>query len=765
MRTPTLTCSADLISFAIALIVATIASSRALAAPRIDDLSLRGLQLGGKTTITLSGAELLPEPRLLLGDEVLKTALRDGATAERVEVEVDLPAESFPGIRQLRVANSLGISNAIAIVVDDLPQSPASGDAVAIPSAITGRCDGATRVMTTFEAAAGSTLAIEIEAKRLGSLLNPVIHLLDDSGAQLAWAQGSSQLDGDVRLVATLPRDGRYQVELHDALFQGQPPAFFRLKLTQQAAPVVPFLRSLSAEEVQARSLTSLLGDHVNVAAWHPIRTRQPSAAPTGLLRMYVSPWREVVEETDAELAGVLSVPVGINGRLASPGETDAYQIAVKPGAKLKIDCYAERANSLLDGVLTIRGPDGATLANADDQRGTVDPGLEFDVPAGVNIISLSLKDLRHRGGDDFRYRLAITPADQPDFRVTFDADRYLVPIGGAAVIRAHVDRVGYHGPIALAFYGLPGGVTVNNPVIPAGANDALITLQGGDAGQAAVVRATALASEVSEPLVRAVTGPANAVTGFSPWLGNEFAVATTPAAPVAIAWDAPSDGDALTLASVSTLSAKISRGDGVSGPVRISLVTNQVPPTKNENNRQVPDVERTLRLAQDTVAPAEAMTSAVSIVVPADLAEQPYDLAMKAELLSADGSQVLATSYSATRRLPVKRPTFALRLTGGATIAVAADGQLAVELRGTLERGPGFTRPVTVKLEGAPTPSAVTIGEGQNEFTLTATLPPALPLAELRNLKLVALSELAPQIIVPAANEIPFTVRLEAGE
>src|SRR6185295_2076616 len=48
---------------------------------------------------------------------------------------------------------------------------------------------------------------------------------------QIAWSQMVSSIAGDARVVAKLPADGRYTVELHDALYRGAEPGFFRMKI------------------------------------------------------------------------------------------------------------------------------------------------------------------------------------------------------------------------------------------------------------------------------------------------------------------------------------------------------------------------------------------------------------------------------------------------------------------------------------------------------------------------------------------------------
>jgi hypothetical protein len=58
-----------------------------------------------------------------------------------------------------------------------------------------------------------------------------VVRLYDAKGVQLAYAQTNAALAGDARLDVALPHDGKYTVEVHDALYRGGNPGYFRLKL------------------------------------------------------------------------------------------------------------------------------------------------------------------------------------------------------------------------------------------------------------------------------------------------------------------------------------------------------------------------------------------------------------------------------------------------------------------------------------------------------------------------------------------------------
>src|SRR5262249_30664150 len=82
-----------------------------------------------------------------------------------------------------------------------------------------------------FAGKQGQQLVVEVESQRLGSKLNPVVHVYDHRHAQLAWGRPLSSLAGDSRCSLTLPADGEYSVELHDDVFRGEEPGFFRLKI------------------------------------------------------------------------------------------------------------------------------------------------------------------------------------------------------------------------------------------------------------------------------------------------------------------------------------------------------------------------------------------------------------------------------------------------------------------------------------------------------------------------------------------------------
>src|ERR1700761_7360026 len=94
----------------------------ALAAPAISNISLRGLRAGGTTSLAIDGTELGPDTRIVLEVPIAAQMAKPGAGAGRVEIDITLDAQVTPGIYQLRVAGPTGISNAVPIGIDALPQ-------------------------------------------------------------------------------------------------------------------------------------------------------------------------------------------------------------------------------------------------------------------------------------------------------------------------------------------------------------------------------------------------------------------------------------------------------------------------------------------------------------------------------------------------------------------------------------------------------------------------------------------------------------------
>jgi hypothetical protein len=631
--------------------------SATAAPPQLTRVAPAFLQPAAATTLVLDGTDLIPNPRLVLPVPVTAQTVKEGAAANRVQIEVKLADTAPPGVYHLRLANDKGISNAVTFAVDDLPRQPFAPQVAKMPVALEGVLNGSTTLSTTFAGKKGQRLVVEALARRVGSAIEPVLKLFDPQHIQLAWAQGSTPLAGDTRLVTTLPVDGTYTLELHDAQYRAGNPNQFLLKIGDFQYADVPF--PLAGKQ-GARASFQLLGslpESTRVEA--DLTTAVPGALVSlprvaglsGLTpRVLVSDIPEVMESEP--LPGKLqevAIPAGINGRLRAQGEEDRYRLPVQPGMKLRFDVLAERAGSPLDGVLTLLNEAGAQLARSDDQPGTLDPGLEYTVPAGVTAVVAAVSDLHGRGGPEFVYRLAVTTAGQPDFTLALTEDRQQVPRNGSALLRVKATRTGYNGPIKLTLAGLPPGIAVAGDEIPAGASDTLLSFTAPEGAQltGSVLPVIGTGTEGAVSLRRLALVPEVPPNRVPSWQRSELAVAVTEAAPLGIVWELTETK--LPLGGQPAIKLKARRAANVKGAIRLTLLTTQTVP-KGKDGKD--DVNKALRVEGMPTIAAEQSEGEIKLVVPADLPLLAYDVAVKAELLAADGKTVAATAVTPSRRL-----------------------------------------------------------------------------------------------------------------
>lgn len=585
--------------------------------PEIRNVNIRGLQTGAKTTLTIDGTDLLPSPRLFLDEQPLELTLEPNSTATRVILSVALPDTIAPGMGVLRLANSEGFSNSLLVGLDRFPQLPLGDEIAALPVALHGSVPGSGVVRTAFNGKAGEEVIIEVEARRLGSKLRPVIHLYDSRRVQLAWKLPSNSLAGDSRIALKLPRDDHYTIELHDLQYGPPGVSFFRLKvgnwqfadlafppaITAGQEAIVELLGNTAGGKTTIKPLTELNQAPV---AW--IATTPASGPPPSVT---ISSLPELVKSTPADQPMALpSVPVAVSGRLNTANQKDRYTLPVAPGTKLVCEVFAERIGSCVDAIVELKNKDGAILAAIDDGPNTTDPRLEYVVPAGVESLEFVVRDTVDTASEQAIYRLVITPADapRPSFEIVSKTDALNVPTGEPQVIEAHVARRGYDGPLQLQLVGLPAGVTVQGNDIPAGANGTLLTfLSTAETPGQLVTRLKAQSPDGT--LVKTINIEAAADDRSPVWLRDRIALATTtrPTATFHVTWADESTLPQLVLASKKPVPLKVVRPASAFGPVRLSLVTAQPMPKVNGQ----PNVPMAIRVEQVVEVPVDPAVKA----------------------------------------------------------------------------------------------------------------------------------------------------------
>jgi hypothetical protein len=564
---------------------------------------------------------------------------------------------------------------------------------------------------------------------------------------------------------------------LHDRLYRAKGSSFFRLKVGDlQYADIVFPLAVTAGEPTSLSLISSSLPDDDSLK----IKASQGGAAPIDMSAVekftgprpavIVSELPELVEQpTDEGKPQVLpAAPVAVSGRISAKNEEDVYLVPVQAGEKLRIEVFADRAGSALDGVLTVKRAAGQQLARSDDQPGTSDPGVEVTVPKGETMLAISLRDLRGDGGPDFVYRLLVEPV-APRLSVSTDDDAITVPAGGSQVIRVRARRNGVRGPIRLEFAGLPEGVAVAGAEIAGGDNIGLVSLTAPDQGaRCGIAGITAVAKDGDRRIQALVLLGETDASSRQPWLREQLAIATAPAAPVRLAWGGETDQETMWLGGATPLSVTVDRRDGVKGKLRLRLLTTQPAPQKTvkqgRRDVKVDDEARTLRLEKSVELPGNAAQATVRLAVPNDLAERPYRVALVGELLAGDGKTVLATAATPVRRL-VARRAIRLAVEGETKIkAVAGDGGETGVLKGTIQRTQGLTGPIKlslIDLPGGYKAPTLEVPADQTSFEFAVRFPADAKPAELKDVRLFATTrtKAEDESSTVKSNEVPVTL------
>jgi len=474
-------------------------------APVITELQPRGAERGRSFTLTITGRDLAADARIASTLPASFTPVNapqqmDGMVRS-IAFLVEPKPEVAPGVYPIRIESSKGISNVLLFTIGTFPEvteeeslpysQPNRNDSIETaqpiqlsPVTVNGTLRGPERDVFRVYGKAGERRVFEVEARRCGSAIDPVMRILDGNGQQLARSDDAPGAGLDARIDFTFPREGNYYVEVHDARFSRQAQNFYRLKMGNYAyADGIFPLGGRRGESTEVSFFGSGLKAAVKTTV--DLRKLAPESgfatvslpdSPALPLVFAVSDFPELI----APFSGALPVPSVINGRLSEPGEIDRYRLKVEPGETLLFELQArELGTSRLEGIITVYDSTGKKLDSAGDKplpedvfavqgtsRTSNDPYLNFKVRKDLREITVAVEDLAERGGPLYGYRL-ITRQEAEDFQLAISSPYLNIPAGGTALLNVVADRRGYDGPIQLTIPNLPKGVSVEGGFIP----------------------------------------------------------------------------------------------------------------------------------------------------------------------------------------------------------------------------------------------------------------------------------------------------------
>jgi len=411
----------------------------------------------------------------------------------RVTGTITLPPGAMPGVGGLAIATEERVSDVVYLLVDELPSvaesennhAPDAAQALTLPAAVDGTCEGTLTDHFVFTAKAGQRIAGEVWGARLGWDFDPLVRIVDEQGHEVLEVDDDPASGADARFVFVAPTAGRYRIELADSRYKAGGRYRLRigdLPLTTAARP--PVVQQGTSAEVQPVGIFAEPPAALRVAVPPGLRGAEialPLAITAGApgwasLRLTDQPVVRrapgaAKEPTEAELPCVLA------GAIEQPGEEHRYAFSAKKGTRVGLRTLTRSVSSPAVVTLRLLDPAGKAVATTPLVAANAAAAAAEDEPAVAAVLpadgtyQLVVEELAGRGGPEFVY--AIDCRTGPQFSLSLKNDatnrlRHTVGPGGAIALDVQCQRSGYDGPITLTVESPRGGWQVVGGTIAA---------------------------------------------------------------------------------------------------------------------------------------------------------------------------------------------------------------------------------------------------------------------------------------------------------
>ena len=404
--------------------------------------------------------------------------------AEKVTLEVTVDQDAAPGDRELRLRTPTGLSNPLVFEVGNIPETrepdkyedestplPMQPPVVFNGQIMPGEVD-----RFPLQLQGGQKLVVAVQARKLIPYLadsvpgwfQAVVALYDSDGKEVAFDDDCG-FDPDPALVFQVLRDGRYILEVRDAIYRGREDFVYRAVVADVALAksLFPAGNRGGVPIVAARADSGL---SLNMAQEHFGST--------------FSPLNETEPNNTGQASMRVTLPHIISGAIAAPGDKDVFQIEGRAGDVLVAEVYARRMGSPLDSLLRVIDTAGRVVAWNDDQKDTgsgllthhADAYLSAKLPAtGRYFVQVS--DAQRHGGPEYGYYLRLSPP-RPDFALRVTPSSMNVPAGRAVTATVYALRKdGWDGDIDVVLKDATAGFTLTGARIPKGRDCVRMTL------------------------------------------------------------------------------------------------------------------------------------------------------------------------------------------------------------------------------------------------------------------------------------------------
>jgi len=340
-------------------------------------------------------------------------------------VTVDIAADAPPGLRELRLWNSVsGVSVPRKFYVSMMPHQcepryvspsrpqPPLPTIDTIPVAVDGQLMPGEVDVYKFKLEKNKSYRFTAQARSLLPFIGDavpghcqlVLRLLDSDKKEIAFVD-DVYFYPDPILYYKPTVAGEYTLEVRDNLYRGREDFVYEIALEQG----------------------------------EPALKEYPNPLPNMPQTKYSDLKRNSID---------ISQPQCVTGVIVNKNQYDTLRFKGRKGQSLVIEMIARRNNSPVDGIMRLYDDAGVKLAEADDYKEAINVGeyiQQVDPYLSMTLLKdgeyrLVLADRLQGCGADYRYWLRIGPA-MPDFAVYSTVSFVNIPVGSAARVRFIVDR------------------------------------------------------------------------------------------------------------------------------------------------------------------------------------------------------------------------------------------------------------------------------------------------------------------------------------
>ncbi len=435
--------------------------------------------------------------------EVTSPPAVPSATIKSVKMKVTVAKDAAVGVREFRIATSLGLSSVGQLVIVDDPvvlESPnnntvVQAQGVKLPCILAGKLEVVEDLdYFKFEAKEGEVVTFEMFCARLQDKIHdlqkhakPMLILLDSEGRELA--ANDTFFFADPMLSYRIPKAGTYFLQVRESTYDGDPRWVYAIVATNQ--PYISHVFPLAGNpgqgiDVEPIGSARLVQEKIKLTVPAILGVQQiqldlggKKTNPASFIVSKLPQFMEAEPNDEPEKANRVTLPIGINGRIGKKRDIDHYVFDAKKGKPIRFELKARRfgtlLNSSLHGILEITTPKGLLVASNDTTHG-LEASLVF-TPVTDGEYVLRVRDLNSKGAESAVYHVEADWA-LPDFTVRCDPDKAMIGPGSSTAWYVHVVRQnGFAGPVEIAIKGLPKEIAASPLTIPATMTQGVIVL------------------------------------------------------------------------------------------------------------------------------------------------------------------------------------------------------------------------------------------------------------------------------------------------